>query len=188
MNGFLKAVTISEIGLIIVASSFGCSKKATNTASQGLDVPQTQGKEVHPATENAPPSQDSVVKEHPMTHDMGGMEAVSPEAALKDIYFDYDTPLIRKDMKGVLDGDADLLNKKKGVKVKIEGYCDERGTGEYNLALGNKRAYSVKKFLIAEGVESQRLSTISYGKEKPVCTEHNEDCYKLNRRAHLNVQ
>ncbi|MHB8481820.1 MAG: peptidoglycan-associated lipoprotein Pal [Nitrospiria bacterium] len=179
--------SIAGISLLIIMGLIGCEKK-TNTASQGLDASSGQTKEVPHATENAPSSNQNVVNENSSNQIPAKTEPVELGKALKDVYFDFNTPVIRPDMKNVLDIDATLVKTKNNVKVKIEGYCDERGTDEYNLALGNKRAYSVKQFLIAEGVDRRRISTISYGKEKPVCNEHNEDCYKLNRRAHFNVQ
>jgi len=110
--------------------------------------------------------------------------ALSPEI-LKDIFFDFNSPTLRTDMKNSLIGDVSYLKIHVAEPVKIEGYCDERGTDEYNLALGNKRAYSVKQFLVAEGIDGSRLKTISYGKERPVCSEHDESCYQLNRRVHF---
>ena len=71
------------------------------------------------------------------------------------------------------------------MKIKVEGYCDERGTEEYNLVLGNRRAETVRRLLISLGVEPSRIATISYGKDKPFCTEHNETCYQENRRGHF---
>jgi len=178
---------IVGISLLVIIGLIGCSKK-TDTASQGLDASSKQVKEAPHATENAPSGSQSTVDENAMNRKMAKAEPGEAGISLKDVYFDFNTPVIRSDMKNVLEADTTLIKTKEGVKVKIEGYCDERGTGEYNLALGNKRAHSVKQFLIAEGVNSHRLSTISYGKEKSVCNEHNEDCFKLNRRVHFNVQ
>ncbi len=102
---------------------------------------------------------------------------------LKDTLFDYDKYDIRPDAREVLDSAAAWLNKNKNVKILIEGHCDERGTNEYNLALGEKRATAARDYLTARGVAAARITTISYGEEKPVCTEHNESCWQKNRRA-----
>jgi len=104
---------------------------------------------------------------------------------LRDAYFDFDRSAIREDTKQFLQEDAKLLAGHPEMKVKIEGHCDERGTVEYNLALGNRRADAVKRYLISLGVEASRISIISYGKEKPFCDEHNEVCYQKNRRGHF---
>lgn len=103
----------------------------------------------------------------------------------QDIHFDFDKYDIREDAKPILKALADYLVKNNNHKVLIEGHCDERGTNEYNLALGDKRARAAKDYLISLGVPSARIDTISYGEEKPLCTEHNEDCWAKNRRAHF---
>jgi peptidoglycan-associated lipoprotein len=102
---------------------------------------------------------------------------------LKDIYFDFDRYDLRPDMRAVIKANADWLEANLAVPVQIEGYCDERGTTEYNLALGAKRAEAVKNFLVSLGIAASRISTISYGNEVQVCHEHREECWKKNRRA-----
>ena len=104
---------------------------------------------------------------------------------LKGIYFDFDKYDVRDDAKPVLRSLADYLIKNTSESLLIEGHCDERGTNEYNLALGEKRALSAKKYLLSFGVSSSRLETISYGEEKPLCAEKTEDCWAKNRRAHF---
>lgn len=105
----------------------------------------------------------------------------------KDVLFDYDKYDIRPDAQEVLNSIAPWLIKTTDVNVLIEGHCDERGTNDYNLALGERRAIAVKNYLISKGIIPQRLTTISYGEEKPICLEHNEDCYQRNRRARFVV-
>lgn len=103
----------------------------------------------------------------------------------KDINFDYDRYDIREDAKLTLKSVSDYLIKDAKVKILVEGHCDERGTSEYNLGLGDKRAKSTRDYLLSLGVPSSRIDTISYGKEKPLCEEHTEDCFAKNRRAHF---
>jgi peptidoglycan-associated lipoprotein len=103
---------------------------------------------------------------------------------MKDAYFDFDKSDVRADAQTALTGDADYLKAHSGIKFTIEGHCDERGSEEYNLGLGDRRANSAKNFLVNLGVSADRVSTISYGKSRPVCTEHDEDCWQKNRRAH----
>jgi len=104
---------------------------------------------------------------------------------VKDIYFDYDKYDVRVDQQRSLQGDAQFLQQHSNIHVTIEGHCDERGSTEYNLALGASRADAVKNALIQAGVGGDRIKTISYGKEKPFCTESNESCWQQNRRGHF---
>ena len=100
---------------------------------------------------------------------------------LKDIYFDFDRSDLRPEARETLKANADWLMKNPSTTVQIEGHCDERGTSEYNLALGSRRAQAAKDYLVTLGVPEKRISTISYGQELPVCTEHNEECWQKNR-------
>jgi len=104
---------------------------------------------------------------------------------VKDIYFDYDSETIRPDQQAALQGDVQFLNQHGNIQFTIEGHCDERGSTEYNLALGDRRANAVRNALTAAGVNASRMKTISYGKEKPFCTESNETCWQQNRRGHF---
>jgi peptidoglycan-associated lipoprotein len=104
---------------------------------------------------------------------------------VKDAYFDYDKSDIRPDAQQVLTGDGTFLKGHTGIRFTIEGHCDERGSEEYNLGLGERRAASAKDFLVNLGVSGDRIMTISYGKMRPVCTDKTEDCWQQNRRAHF---
>jgi len=112
-------------------------------------------------------------------------------STVMDAYFDYDKSDIRADARDVLTKDADALKNIfasfPDAVIQIEGYCDERGSAEYNLALGDRRSVSAKEFLVQLGVPGDKLKTISYGKEKQECTEHSEECWQKNRRAHLGL-
>jgi peptidoglycan-associated lipoprotein len=103
------------------------------------------------------------------------------------IYFDFDAYAIRSDAQRVLAQQADWLNRYPAVKVRIEGNCDERGTREYNLALGARRSNSVREFLIAHGVSASRIATVSYGKERPIDQGSGEDAWSRNRNAHTAI-
>lgn len=111
----------------------------------------------------------------------GGAVGTPSSSPLKDVYFDFDRYDLRADARNVLKANADWLKQNPSATVEIEGHCDERGTAEYNLALGAKRAQSAKDYLTTLGVDAQRLSTISYGQEIPVCSEHTEECWQKNR-------
>jgi peptidoglycan-associated lipoprotein len=108
--------------------------------------------------------------------------------ALKDIFFDFDKYNIRPGDVRVLDANAAWLKENQNQLVLIEGHCDERGTSEYNLALGERRAKAAMGHLVSQGVQANRITIISYGKERPSCTEHNEACWAKNRRAHFLVK
>ena len=107
---------------------------------------------------------------------------------VRDIFFDYDQYDIRPDQQAALQSDAQFLAQHPAMRFTIEGHCDERGSTEYNLALGDNRASAVKNALIQAGVGADRIRTISYGKEKPVCTESSEQCWQQNRRGHFVYQ
>jgi peptidoglycan-associated lipoprotein len=104
---------------------------------------------------------------------------------VKDAYFDYDKADIRPDAREALSQTAQFLRSYPQVRVTVEGHCDERGSTEYNLALGDRRAQATKDFLVSLGVTADRMDTISYGKERPTCMDHNEACWQQNRRGHL---
>ncbi|MBI5179771.1 MAG: peptidoglycan-associated lipoprotein Pal, partial [Nitrospirae bacterium] len=149
----------------------GCAKKAT-TKAEGETVAK-------PAVEEKAPAP----KEEPK---LAAVEEKRLE--LRDAFFDFDKSNIREDAKAPLQNNAEFLRSNKNTKVVIEGHCDERGTIEYNIALGQRRAESVKRYLINLGIDASRISTVSYGKERPFCKEHNENCYQSNRRAHFIVK
>lgn len=104
-----------------------------------------------------------------------------------DVYFNYDEYVLQPEGKTILENVSNWMLKNKNAVISLEGHCDERGTNEYNLALGDKRAKSARDYLVALGIPSERLQTISYGEEKPVCTEKSESCWAKNRRVHIVV-
>jgi peptidoglycan-associated lipoprotein len=108
---------------------------------------------------------------------------------IQDAYFDYDKHSIRPDAEVALKADAqtlaDIIRQYPDFKLTVEGHCDERGSDEYNMALGDARAKQALEYMASIGLPANQLRTISYGKEKPACTEHDEDCWQKNRRAHI---
>jgi len=104
---------------------------------------------------------------------------------IRDIFFDYDSYDIRPDQQSAVQADAAFLKQHPNITFTVEGHCDERGSTEYNLALGDNRAGAVRSALVQSGVPADRIHTISYGKEKPFCTESNEQCWQQNRRGHF---
>jgi peptidoglycan-associated lipoprotein len=107
------------------------------------------------------------------------------DRAVKDAYFEYDKADVRPDARDALSQTAQFLRSYPQIKVVIEGHCDERGSTEYNLALGDRRAAAAKQFLVSLGITTDRMETVSYGKERPFCSASTEECYQQNRRAHI---
>ncbi|HXX43238.1 MAG TPA: peptidoglycan-associated lipoprotein Pal [Candidatus Acidoferrales bacterium] len=104
---------------------------------------------------------------------------------VQDAYFDLDKSDLRDDARRALTKDAEFLRSYPQVRISIEGHCDERGSTEYNIGLGQRRAEAAKNFLISLGISGERIETTSWGKERPFCTEHSEECWQQNRRAHF---
>ncbi len=122
-----------------------------------------------------------------MALDLNGDSDSNRAGALKTVYFDYNSAAIAGDTKDALNANADFLKKNTTIKVQAEGHCDERGSVQFNLALGEKRAKSVKDYLVAQGIASNRVSIISLGKEKPNSFGHDEESWSKNRRANFVV-
>jgi peptidoglycan-associated lipoprotein len=116
------------------------------------------------------------------------MDEFRAEASLQDVFFAYDSWTIPEDGRQALSRDAEWLKSNPSALVKVEGHCDERGTSAYNLVLGEKRSKAARNYLVELGVGANRLSVVSYGKERPSCNEHAESCYQQNRRGHLVVK
>ena len=120
--------------------------------------------------------------------DVRAEQAASTAAGLRDVFFGYDSWSISEEGRQALVRDAEWIKAHPAAAIKVEGHCDERGTGAYNLVLGEKRAKSVRNYLVELGISANRLSVVSYGKERPFCDEHAESCYQQNRRGHLVVK
>ena len=172
----LKTLCFMAVLAVGLFSLWGCPKNAEVTAA-----PEEQ-KEPAPAVQE---EQKAEQPEAAVTEEAKPERAAAEAAGLQPIYFDFDRSLIRDDAKSVMTANAEWLKANPNVKIRIEGNCDERGTKEYNQALGQRRASSAKKYLTDLGIAAKRISLISYGKEKPICTEHNEECWQKNRRDDL---
>jgi peptidoglycan-associated lipoprotein len=188
------------IALVLTAVT-GCAPKKM---SQGLDKPaDTVGttSEIKPSPETekssrATGAEDITTKQLPRetvqekTSNKAAtaesqQSAIELRSMTEDIHFDFDSYSIREEAKPVLKRLSDILSADKNVRIVVEGHCDDRGTTEYNLGLGDKRANSVKEYLLSMGIPANMVETVSYGKEKPLCAETTEDCRVKNRRAHF---
>jgi len=113
------------------------------------------------------------------------LEQLNAEKPLDDVFFDLDKSDIRSEGKSALQKDADWMKKWASTQVTVEGHCDSRGSAEYNLGLGSRRANAVKDYLVSLGIATNRITIISKGKEQPFCSEENESCWQQNRRGHF---
>ena len=167
-----RVASATLLGLaIVLAMASGCaSRKKVSTQGQ-LEPPPTETTTPPPPSETTPPPPPSGETGERLT--------------LEDAFFDFDDFSLRQDAKSALERDGKYLEKNSGTNVVIEGHCDERGSVEYNLALGEKRARAAKDYLVSYGVSGNRLTTISYGKERPFDPGHDESAWSKNRRAHV---
>ena len=163
-NGSQQVTPASSTTYHLVAKGAGGSQEA----STRLTVTQ-------------PPPPPAAATPSPTDEDLFGQN-------VKDIYFDYDKSDIRADQSTSMQADMLFLNQHPNISFTVEGHCDDRGSTEYNLALGDQRASSVKNALTTAGINASRIKTISYGKEKPFCLEDNEACWQQNRRGHFVYQ
>jgi peptidoglycan-associated lipoprotein len=183
----LMGVPAYVIAVILLG---GCAVESqTTSGSQEIAQPvppPPAPPEPPPAPEPPPPP--------PKQEEMVAEAAAPPEdplawaAGLEDVYFGYDKSMIRKSERGKLDATATLLKADAKRKVVVEGHCDERGTAQYNMALGERRAQSVRDYLLKAGVPTAQIDVVSYGKERPQCTEASDECFQYNRRAHFTAQ
>ena len=177
--------------LVLALVLVGCAKQpVTITPTAATPAPGAPG----PAAVPAPPAPAPLAPkvEAPVVAEAPPAPVTPPPPAeftaveaLKDIHFDFDKYNIRPGDAKVLDESAAWIKANPGYLILIEGHCDERGTNDYNLALGERRAKATLSYLVSQGVEADRITLISYGKERPLCTEKNEECWAKNRRAHF---
>jgi peptidoglycan-associated lipoprotein len=185
---------ILTMGASLVAITSGCHKKV---AAAPPPPPPPVVASNPPAPAPAPRERAARVAQAPEPAPAPVAAARTSKALedylnkLLDAYFDYDKADLRTDARTALNNNSaelrSLLKEFPNTKFVVEGNCDERGSAEYNLALGDRRAKAAQEFLVQIGVPSERLTAISYGQERPVCTDHNENCWQKNRRAHLSA-
>ena len=179
------------LGLLVGCAGRKVSTSAQDQTSVPGQPPKGEKAKVEPPAPAPPPAEppQAAAKVEPAPLPPPSPVAPPPPApgplALADVYFDYDQFVIRNDARAVIEANARWLKAGNGRKLLIEGYCDERGTVEYNLVLGERRAQTAKQYLQDLGVPSSQIQITSYGKEKPFCVDHSEACWQSNRRAHF---
>jgi peptidoglycan-associated lipoprotein len=175
-------VALALVAAAMLPLSQGCKKKAPTTTAEARPPVE----EPAPVT-NVPPPPAPATREPVDTVDINtaDLATLNAKGYLQDAYFDYDQSDLRDDARTVLSSNAEWLKRYRTIQVLVEGHCDERGTSAYNLALGDRRANAARDYLDSLGVGASRIRTVSYGKERPSCTDATEDCYQRNRRAHF---
>jgi peptidoglycan-associated lipoprotein len=174
------------IFLLIIA--IGCTKNYTKPLEKVV-TPEETVKEAVIKPEETAGMEEEVVDEVLVPEEEEVIESAlsageQARSIFTDILFDYDKYYIRADDRPGLNAIGAFLSKKNGINIVVEGHCDERGTNEYNLALGEKRAKATRDYLVSLGISPDRMILITFGEEKPVCSEQNEFCWQRNRRAH----
>jgi peptidoglycan-associated lipoprotein len=198
-------VLLAALMILTIGLAFGCAKK-TIRSDVGYTPSRVESRpaEVKPEAESPEKTaalekekklseeklREETLREKALREEEARREAAAREAALKaaklePVYFDFDQWSIREDQKEVMVKNSEWLKANSNVKVRLEGHCDERGTAEYNLALGQKRAEATKAFLEGLGIPGQRMATVSYGEERPLDPGHNEAAWAKNRRVDI---
>jgi peptidoglycan-associated lipoprotein len=178
------------LACFLLMTAGGCAERRIVTSVQDQAfVPAPVA--IHAAPTITPPVEEFRVPERPIAAPEKKLEqlaASAPSLDLTDVFFDFDRFAIRSEGQAALEADYRVLKSASGHKLVVEGHCDERGTLEYNLVLGERRAHAVERYLENLGVPKSDIQIVSYGKERPFCSEHSSDCWQKNRRAHLLLQ
>lgn len=170
------------LAVAILPLTEGCKKKPPTTTEEArppVEAPTSPETTVPPppAPPREPPEAGDVMSEE--------IADMNRKGYLQDAYFDYDASDLRDDARSALSANAEWLKRYPSIQILISGHCDERGTSAYNLALGDSRANAARNYLESLGVSGGRVRTVSYGKERPFCTDSSEDCWQQNRRGHF---
>jgi peptidoglycan-associated lipoprotein len=188
----IRAGHLMVMSLLLGLMLTGCAKRPATTAATAAPAPAAPPSTPStpaPTTPAAPSTPaPSATPTAPAPTTRPSPKEFSSIAALKDVFFDFDKYDIRPEDAKTLDANAAWLKTNADNLVLIEGHCDERGTNEYNLALGERRAKATMNYLVSQGVQANRITIISYGEERPVCNEKNESCWSKNRRGHFLVK
>jgi peptidoglycan-associated lipoprotein len=174
-QGALPLTILAALGLLLVLGLGGCSKKQQQADISSMPSDAASEETIKVADNDIPVAQPGTEASDVITGDMG----------LKPVFFDFDKHELTAQARETLNANGRILKEKKTLRVTIEGHCDERGTTQYNLALGEKRARAAMNYLASLGIESGRMEIVSYGKERPFMMGHDEASWGQNRRAHF---
>ena len=201
LSKFLSLMMLVFAGMMVLVTLDGCKSSQTASGTQEVAKPLPPPPPPPPPAPEPPPPPPPPAPEPPPPppppppQEMVAQAAAAPTedplawaAGLEDVLFDFDKSAIRKSELGKLAAAGKALKADAKRTVLVEGHCDERGTSAYNMALGERRAKAVQRYLTDMGVAASQIKTTSFGKERPLCTEQNEDCYQRNRRGHFVAQ
>jgi peptidoglycan-associated lipoprotein len=181
-----KFTTLTAVALVLAGTlslAAGCKKKPPTTVPD--ERPPAESPEMTPETRVPPPTTPQTGRDVEGADLSGSLDEVNRRGYLTDAFFDYDQADLRDDARTALAANAEWLKRNGAIQVLIEGHADERGTSEYNLALGDRRANAARDYVISLGVDGSRIRTVSYGKERPACDASTEECWQQNRRGHF---
>ena len=191
MTGARRLVSLVALSAAIAVAAAGCHKKVPQQTPAASPPAPPPAVPAPPPPPPPPPPPRPVPAPPPLSEEeifaRKSVDQLNAEKPLGDVFFDLDQSTIRDDGRAPLQQNADWMKKWGSTQVTVEGHCDSRGSSEYNLALGSRRASAVKEYLVNLGVPSNRITIVSKGKEQPVCSEQNEACWQQNRRGHFIV-
>jgi peptidoglycan-associated lipoprotein len=179
----------------------GCTKKSMQTGGDTSRSKMTTQKDdvsynglesakngVEDVRQDALLAKADPMKANKQLEEIRAEQRATAASGLRDVFFGYDSWMISEEGRQILARNAEWLRAHNTTQIKVEGHCDERGSSSYNFVLAEKRAKAVRNYLIDLGIKGDRLTVVSYGKERPFCNEHNESCYQQNRRGHVVVR
>ncbi|MEO8677943.1 MAG: peptidoglycan-associated lipoprotein Pal [Vicinamibacterales bacterium] len=182
-----RTAGIASVCVVLALGAAACAKKAPAPAPPPPAPPAAPA--TPPAPPPPPPPPPAVAPPRPLTEDdlfaRKSLADINAERPLGDVYFDLDAATLKDEGRAALSVNATWLKRWTSTRISVEGHCDERGSAEYNLGLGERRAKAVQDYLASLGVGSDRVTVVSKGKEAPFCTESNEACWAQNRRGHF---
>ncbi len=191
MSRVRHIVSVLVVTAVVAVAMAGCHKAVPQQVAAAPPPPLPPATHTPPPPPPPPPPPAPVPPPPPLTEEQlfaqKSLDQLNSERPLADVFFDLDKSEIREDAKGALQRNVDWMRRWSSTQVTVEGHCDSRGSSEYNLALGSRRADAVKSYLVSLGMTATRVVVISKGKEQPVCTDENEGCWQQNRRGHFLV-
>jgi peptidoglycan-associated lipoprotein len=189
MTRVRRLVSTFALASVIAIAAAGCHKKAPAAAPAPPPPPPPPAAPATPPPPPPPPAPAPAPTPPPLTDEevfaRKSLDQLNAERPLTDVYFDLNRSDVRDDAKAPLQKNADWMKKWTSTQISVEGHCDSRGSAEYNLGLGSRRATAVKEYLVSLGVPTSRITIISKGKEQPFCSDENESCWQQNRRGHF---
>lgn len=188
MTVFRRTAGLVTLCIVVSLGAAACGKKPPLPAPAPPPPPPT-APATPPTPPPPPPPPTAAPAPAPLTEDdvfaRKTLEQLNAERPLGDVFFDLDESTVRGDARGPLQKNAEWMKRWASTRISVQGHCDERGSAEYNLGLGDRRANAIKDYLVSLGIGADRITVVSRGKESPFCTDSNESCWQQNRRGHF---